>query len=670
MNKDELVRKLAEEFGISTIDIYQLVNTVIGSMSGALSKGKNINISEFGKFKTLSRKDEAGKTVKTVSFSPVKKFANEVNFRYNDLSPTPMGLHREEADDLKTEVYEEEVTLIEEVSENITFDTKNLSENINPSVMDNRDKYDGNIIRDEISKDSSNEDTINAFINSKLDKSQHTEIKEESGIKEFELPHTLIELHNDITNIDEPFEEKEETPPIEPPEINDNIDIESLIEERKKALEDITPEYESESMQGQTNDDATDDTVKLHVEDRDQLDEFRSFEEERNAELSKIIAERNKIIDDIQEMVNNTDDIPEMKESPVKETPIEEKSFESPVESDTKNSFENPIENPFEQKPVEDLPPLQEDKTFEHKFQYEETNLIHDNFDPIVTDDELSSSQKVDYTDNDILTPEDTQSFKTESKHFEKTPTSFEDVFETKDEAEKQKNLIHSSLPPVNQDKPNIEAVTPPVPDQKPAAHTIQKSESYTQKMQKREQMYVEQSNKSMKKGLWITAIVLGFLVLIIYLAYNTGSFSPTVEQPDGNQQNSEQQNNQNNNNEQTPPPVSNEQKQETTPDNSKQENPNTTEQNQPPSTNAPEEVVFDNSLNVAYIKTSDGVYIQTASLKNKSDADKMASGINKGNKEVFVKEADLGDKGKYYRVRIGKFASMEEAKEFAGKLK
>jgi hypothetical protein len=32
--------------------------------------------------------------------------------------------------------------------------------------------------------------------------------------------------------------------------------------------------------------------------------------------------------------------------------------------------------------------------------------------------------------------------------------------------------------------------------------------------------------------------------------------------------------------------------------------------------------------------------------------------------------EADLGEKGTFYRVRIGKFSSLEDAKEFAGQLK
>lgn len=669
MNKDELVRKLAEEFGISTIDIYQLVNTVVSSMSNALSKGKNINVSEFGKFKTLSRRDEAGKTIKTVSFSPVKKFAHDVNFRYNDLSPTPIGLVSQKEEDSPGE----EVSLTEVVSENITFD-KNLSENINSRVMDNKDKYDENIIRDEISQDSQNDssDSIEAFIRSKLEKSQSTEHNESGGIKEFELPHTLIELHNDITNEEVEENNVEETFSSENPDNNERIDIESLIEERKRALEDKTPDHQSPQNHEQTNDSTInekDESTNLQIEDRDKPDEFKSFEEERNAELNKIIAERNKIIDDINNMVNNSDDMPI-----ITEPPVEEKSFDRPIENTIESTTENIIENeqveePILEEPVkeekpaiEDIPPLQKDRTFEHKFQYDESNLMEDNFDPIATNEEI------DYAKNDILTPEDTQIFKDEHNSFENAPKSFEDVFETKDsrELQKQERHIHSELPQINQEKvqkdEEVKKDIPPPPVHSIPKSTAPQSGSYTEKMRKREQMYEEKSNKSAKKGFWITAIILGFLVLVIYLAYNTGTFSPPVQQTDGNQPNNTGQNPQ----QQQSPPVTSEQtkEQENTSAENKQE-----ESNQPV-TNTPEEVIFDNSLNLAFIKASDGIYIQTASLKNKSDADRMASGISNGNKEVFVKEADLGDKGTYYRVRIGKFTTMDEAKEFAGKLK
>ncbi len=68
-------------------------------------------------------------------------------------------------------------------------------------------------------------------------------------------------------------------------------------------------------------------------------------------------------------------------------------------------------------------------------------------------------------------------------------------------------------------------------------------------------------------------------------------------------------------------------------------------------------------------INEKDGIYLQVASLKDKASADKKAEIINKKNVKTKVIEADLGDKGKYYRIRIGPFKNIEEAKIAANKI-
>lgn len=72
---------------------------------------------------------------------------------------------------------------------------------------------------------------------------------------------------------------------------------------------------------------------------------------------------------------------------------------------------------------------------------------------------------------------------------------------------------------------------------------------------------------------------------------------------------------------------------------------------------------------NFVVIKESDGIYLQVASLKDKGSADTKAASINKKKIKTKVVEADLGSKGKYYRVRIGPFKSFEEAKTEANKI-
>jgi tetratricopeptide (TPR) repeat protein len=72
---------------------------------------------------------------------------------------------------------------------------------------------------------------------------------------------------------------------------------------------------------------------------------------------------------------------------------------------------------------------------------------------------------------------------------------------------------------------------------------------------------------------------------------------------------------------------------------------------------------------NFVVIKDKDGIYLQVASLKEKSSADTRAALINKKGISAKVIEADLGSKGKYYRIQIGPFKTIDEAKTAANKI-
>lgn len=72
---------------------------------------------------------------------------------------------------------------------------------------------------------------------------------------------------------------------------------------------------------------------------------------------------------------------------------------------------------------------------------------------------------------------------------------------------------------------------------------------------------------------------------------------------------------------------------------------------------------------NFVVIKDKEGLYLQVASLKDKNSANSKAASIKKKGINVSVSEADLGAKGKYYRVRIGPFKNIEEAKTAANKV-
>jgi nucleoid DNA-binding protein/cell division septation protein DedD len=636
MNKDELVIKLAEEFGISTIDIYQFVNDVFSRMQKAFEKGKRVNIPEFGKFTVITRKNEHGKPFKTLTFSPVRKFAEEVNFRFNNLSSIPVKTKEDES-----------FIVNEELSEKI----------INYKIMSDKDNYDDNFIRDEFPEDSSM-DAIEAFIKSKLDKASAgnpATANDESGeIKEFELPHNIIQLHNDITQ-DEPTKEELNISTDNNLQDNTESDLSKIIEERKKALE-------------QTGGHEVPKDIEPIKEEKESFTEYGNFDEERNSELSKIIEERNKIISDINSMVSNSENyikdeskedisnnyegfpanieeeiektiepIPEIKSEDQKT--LDQINYEQPI-VDNNSEVVNEIK---EEMNTVSFPP---DHTFEHK------PAVEDNFDPIVISDEVDKpfTKDEDLSGNDIFTAEDTEKIREQAitgQHVINEPKSFEDVFETKNEVTSEIN------PPETEQN----AILPPI-------KSPGKEETYRDRMQKRREMYEKKEGSTSKKALWIILGVVGVVILLVLLYNYFMTPPPPVDSNNNTTQNQGQQPGDNVKN--TPPPVENKDEGKKTEENIE------TNETQTPQTSNPssgEEIIPDNNLSIVYVRTSEGFYIQTGSYKDKSIADSKAKLIKANGKNVAVKEADLGDKGTYYRVRIGVFKTQEEAKEFAAGL-
>jgi cell division septation protein DedD len=57
---------------------------------------------------------------------------------------------------------------------------------------------------------------------------------------------------------------------------------------------------------------------------------------------------------------------------------------------------------------------------------------------------------------------------------------------------------------------------------------------------------------------------------------------------------------------------------------------------------------------------------VQVASFKKKADADRLRSRLRKKNYKAFVDLANLGKKGIWYRVRVGRFGRKKTAEELA----
>lgn len=84
MNKSELIKRLSDKFLVDPVKANEFTDAVFNSIASSLKKGKNINIVRFGRFSHVI-KNVSGEKVKEVSFSPVKKFAEEANYPYEHL---------------------------------------------------------------------------------------------------------------------------------------------------------------------------------------------------------------------------------------------------------------------------------------------------------------------------------------------------------------------------------------------------------------------------------------------------------------------------------------------------------------------------------------------------------------------------------------------------------
>ena len=69
------------------------------------------------------------------------------------------------------------------------------------------------------------------------------------------------------------------------------------------------------------------------------------------------------------------------------------------------------------------------------------------------------------------------------------------------------------------------------------------------------------------------------------------------------------------------------------------------------------------------YIYKYENMYaVQVSSWKSKSIAISEAQKFLKAGYNAFIEKTELGDKGTYYRVRVGGFNSLEEAEDFLKK--
>ena len=87
-------------------------------------------------------------------------------------------------------------------------------------------------------------------------------------------------------------------------------------------------------------------------------------------------------------------------------------------------------------------------------------------------------------------------------------------------------------------------------------------------------------------------------------------------------------------------------------------------------------EIVSEVSTNIPPLVTENNYMVQLISVRTPAEASKEFTRISNknksiiGNREPLVKEVDLGERGKFYRVNIPGFVSLDAANEFCNALK
>ncbi len=92
MKNRDLIKKISNEFNSDEIQVSEYLENILEALAAAFIQNKNVNISEFGRFRIKTKQNKDGEKQKTVLFSPVKKFANEINYNFSELRPVQMRL--------------------------------------------------------------------------------------------------------------------------------------------------------------------------------------------------------------------------------------------------------------------------------------------------------------------------------------------------------------------------------------------------------------------------------------------------------------------------------------------------------------------------------------------------------------------------------------------------
>ncbi len=124
MNKSGIKSVVSIEFGISIKEAGRIVDVVFDVLADFFEKNKNFEIRKFGRIDVSTSKDNMGRKIQTLKFTPSKKLARRANHNFDNLEKVKMGLNerKEEIiteDKLDYQISEEFIRQLKENKEEV-----------------------------------------------------------------------------------------------------------------------------------------------------------------------------------------------------------------------------------------------------------------------------------------------------------------------------------------------------------------------------------------------------------------------------------------------------------------------------------------------------------------------------------------------------------------------
>lgn len=320
MKKKELIKKIAEEFDLDEIQVSEYFDNIFEALAITFAKNKNVNISEFGKFKVKAKLNDDGEKQKTVLFSPVKKFADDINYNFDELSPVQIRILSDK--DKKFKIGEEEYSE-DEVEEIIfiDFEDDRLTEIEEPR----EEILIPEETKEKIFPEEKTEKTEDEVLIPEETKQEilHEEIPKEEEKEEVEPEEEILIPEETIHEVSEEVIPEEITEESEQKIVSEEIPVESLIKEEIE----LTEEPEEVFIE---RDKIFSDLTRIRFPEI----KFEYFDEK--IELPEIISKDKKIISEVVTIIKPEEekkeeilsDIPEEKEEEIISVIEEEKEEE------------------------------------------------------------------------------------------------------------------------------------------------------------------------------------------------------------------------------------------------------------------------------------------------------------------------------------------------------